>query len=32
MPAWMNVTVRDRRIARLEEDLDSAHRKPLQTA
>jgi ketosteroid isomerase-like protein len=32
MPACMNVTVRDGRIARLEEYLDSAHPTPLQTA
>jgi ketosteroid isomerase-like protein len=32
MPLCMNVTVRDGRIARLEEYLDSAHLIPLQTA
>src|ERR1700683_3595142 len=32
MPTCMNVTVRDGRVARLEEYLDSAHLKPLQTA
>jgi ketosteroid isomerase-like protein len=32
MPACMNVTVRDGQIARLDEYLDSAHLKPLQTA
>jgi ketosteroid isomerase-like protein len=32
MPLCMNVTVRDGRIARLEEYVDSAHLKPLQTA
>ena len=32
MRACMNVTVRDGRIARLEEYLDGAHLKPLQTA
>jgi ketosteroid isomerase-like protein len=31
MPACMNVTIRDGRIARLDEYLDSAHLKPLQT-
>jgi ketosteroid isomerase-like protein len=31
MPVCMNVTVRDGRITRLEEYLDSAHLKPLQT-
>ena len=31
MPVCMNVTVRDGRIARLDEYLDSAHLKPLQT-
>ena len=32
MPLCMTVTVRDGRIARLDEYLDSAHLKPLQTA
>jgi ketosteroid isomerase-like protein len=32
MPLCMSVTVRDGRIARLDEYLDSAHLKPLQTA
>ena len=32
MPLIMNVTVRDGRITRLDEYLDSAHLKPLQTA
>jgi ketosteroid isomerase-like protein len=32
LPACMNVTVRDGRIARLEEYLDSVRLKPLQTA
>jgi ketosteroid isomerase-like protein len=31
MPVCMNVTVRDGRIARLDEYLDSAHLNPLQT-
>jgi ketosteroid isomerase-like protein len=30
MPACMNVTIRDGRIARLDEYLDSSHLKPLQ--
>jgi ketosteroid isomerase-like protein len=32
MPLCMSVTVRDGRIARLDEYLDSAHLKPLQAA
>ena len=32
MPLIMNVTVRDGRITRLDEYLDSAHLKPLQTS